>query len=380
MKLAMSDIMKKGIVFPQFISAKRMLMMSSILKQCSILGWQGEYDEDQLLEVPNLYHVPKLHGRNVLMALMDWNGYTHEDSAVISESLANKLTTYKTITEVVEHIKLPTLLVELGDRIKPHTPIASLPGENGQVWISTNNVEASIDNIRFETELIEDKLINRFSVDLIAEYRCGVGSKISNLHSVKNTISSILPNDRMPVMQNGEHIELMVSPTSVSNRKNPSMILECMLGMYLRELGNRHGIPAPHMVIEQFDPDINFKKVSNLLYSMDLPENGMFRLKNGTKGHVFKYSTLVGYIFLMRLHHHSEDKIKHSKKINIDHRGFAQLGVGSQRLNRDEMEALWTYGAHGIINEAIELNKKTSVCDTIKEYVQCIGYKYEEKK
>lgn len=377
MNIAMSDIMKKGIIFPQFISSKRMLMMSSILKQCSILGWRGEYEENQLLEAVETQHIPKLHGRNVLMALMDWNAYTHEDSAVISESLANKLITYKTIVEVVEHINLPTLLIQLGERIKPHSVIASIKdGNNTKILHSSNNVEALVDDIKFETELIEDRLINRFKISLIAEYKCSVGSKISNLHSVKNTISSVLPDDRMPTMQDGTHVEIMVSPTSISNRKNPSLIMESMFGMYLRELGYCNNIPTPSLLIKQFDKTINFRSVSKLLLNVGLPENCMFRLKNGTKGHIFKYSTLVGYIFLMRLHHHSEDKIKHSCKINLDHRGFAQLGIGSQRLNRDELEVLHTYGADGIIQEALELNKNTSVCDTIKEYVKCIGYEY----
>lgn len=377
MKIAMSNVMKKGIPFPQFLSTKRILMMSSILKQCSILGWNGEYDEDQLLETADTNHIPKLHGRNVMTAIFDWNGYTYEDAAVISESLANKLVTYKKTTEVVECINKPEILVNLGSIVKPHS-ILAFTNINGEVKSvkSSNNINATVDNIIFETELIEDKLINRYKIDLISEYKCNVGSKISNLHSIKNIISCILPDDRMPIMKDGTRIELIISPTSVSNRKNPSFIMECMLGMYLRELGKIHGINTPKMVVEPFDKSINFNKAAYLLDSVNLPENCMFRLKNGTEGHVFKYSSLVGNIFLMRLHHYSEDKIKYSNKINIDHRGFAQLGIGSQRLNRDELEILWTYGAENIINEAIKLNKETSVCNTIQEYLKCIGYEY----
>jgi DNA-directed RNA polymerase beta subunit len=377
MTLAMSDIIKKGIIFPQFISTKRILMMSSILKQCSKLGWNGQYDEDQLIESEEGLDIPKLHGRNVLVGVLDWNLYTHEDSCVISESLANKLITYKNITEIVEHVIKPNLLVKTGDVIKPHTPLGSVNiDKEVKVFYSSNNVDSIIDSISFETELIENQIINRFKINLIAEYKCTIGSKVSNLHSVKNIISAIIPDDRMPVMQDGTNIEIMISPTSIGNRKNPSMILECMLGMYLRELSFLHKIPTPNLIINQFNKEINFKLAADMLLSVGLPENCMFRLKNGTRGHVFKYSTLVGYTFLMRLHHHAEDKAKYSDKINYDHRGFAQLGIGSQRLNRDEMEILWANNSQGIIKEAIELNKKTTICDTIQEYVKCIGYKY----
>lgn len=375
--IAMSDIMKKGIVFPQFISAKRMLMMSSILKQCSVLGLNGIYDEEQLLESSDIQHIPKLHGRNVLCAVMDWNGYTHEDSAVISESLAEKLTTYKNLTEIVEHKNTLNLFIKVNDLIRPNSIIATTI-ENNEIkyYRSSNNINAIVNNIEFETDFINGEYINRFKIKLIAEYKCNIGSKISNLHSVKNIISAILPDKRMPIMQDGTSIELIVSPSSISNRKNPSMIMECMLGMYLRELGYLHNIQSPTMIVEKFDKDITFYKAAELLETVDLPENCMFRLKNGTKGHVFKYSTLVGYIFLMRLHHHSEDKVKYSNEIQLDHRGYAQLGIGSQRLNRDEMEIIYNYGANNIINEAKKLNNNTSIINTIKEYVKCIGYQY----
>jgi len=379
MKIAMSDILRKGIVFPQYISAKRMIMMSSILKQCCRLGWQGQYEQDPLIEAVETDNIPKLHGRNVLMGLMDWNLYTHEDSCVISNSLAKKLTTYKNIIEIVENKTLPTLHISLGDIIRPHHPIATVKDINGddKVYRSSNSVDAIVDNIQFETELIEDTIINRFKIYLVAEYKCGVGSKVSNLHSVKNIVSCVLPDDRMPVMQDGTSLEMIISPTSISNRKNPSLVLESMLGMYLRELGQIHKIDVPSLQFKQFDTSINFNLAANYLESVGLPENCMFRLKNGTKGHVFRYSTLVGYIFLMRLHHHAEDKIKSSNEITLDHRNYPQLGVGAQRLNRDEMEVLWTYGAHNIIKEALDLNKNTSFCNTLHEYLQCIGYKYE---
>ena len=53
-----------------------------------------------------------------------------------------------------------------------------------------------------------------------------VGDKISNRYGGKGVVSQIRPNDMMPMLDNGETVELIFNPASVINRENVGQLLE----------------------------------------------------------------------------------------------------------------------------------------------------------
>jgi DNA-directed RNA polymerase beta subunit len=52
------------------------------------------------------------------------------------------------------------------------------------------------------------------------------GSKLANRYGGKGVISLILPDDQMPVNEHGERAEIILSPLGVTNRLNPSQLIE----------------------------------------------------------------------------------------------------------------------------------------------------------
>lgn len=391
-----SNLLRKAIVFPQMLKAHRHVMCSAITKQSCDLGHDGEFNQLQLLLANDTEHIPEIPGRNILLGIMDWNGYTHEDACVISESLAHKMITYSCKRQVITSLSSPKLLVKEGDWIKPRIPIAEtvrpklfhgrnveeiledvvLEKDDTLLWGAKINVPGTVESIRQWTEAIRDITVYHIEIYYKVKYRCEVGSKLSNLHSAKCIVSKILPDNRMPLMKDGIPLEMLISPMCIGNRVNPSLVMECMLGMYLKQIGEDHNIDTPRMIISPFDRDMTFHKAAHYLQSIGLPENCQFRLKNGTKGHIFPYSTLVGYVFVMLLHHHNEDKLKDANHQNTDFTGKAQRGVGNQRYSREEFEILIQHGADNVIEEAKNLNRKLTTINQLKELVKVLGYEY----
>ena len=83
-------------------------------------------------------------------------------------------------------------------------------------------------------EFRKDKLTNTMIRIKLIEYRSiGLGDKLTNRHGAKGVVTQILPDDQMPVLPDGRHVDLCLNPMSVISRMNMGQIMEVHIGNIL---------------------------------------------------------------------------------------------------------------------------------------------------
>src|SRR3546814_841566 len=70
------------------------------------------------------------------------------------------------------------------------------------------------------------------------------GDKMAGRHGNKGVISRILPNEDMPFLEDGTHVDIVLNPLGVPSRMNVGQILETHLGWASRGLGRQ--VPPAH--------------------------------------------------------------------------------------------------------------------------------------
>ena len=63
-----------------------------------------------------------------------------------------------------------------------------------------------------------------------------VGDKIANRHGNKGVISTILPHNTMPTLENGEHVDVCINPLGIISRMNIGQLFELHLSLSLTDL------------------------------------------------------------------------------------------------------------------------------------------------
>ncbi len=96
------------------------------------------------------------------------------------------------------------------------------------------------DDIKRKYE-VKGEPINGLYVELFGVFyrEIEVGDKIANRHGNKGVISSIVPEDKMPLLDNGKRLDIIINPLSVPSRMNMGQIFELHLSMSLIDLKNK---------------------------------------------------------------------------------------------------------------------------------------------
>jgi DNA-directed RNA polymerase beta subunit len=331
-------------------------------------------------------------------------GFTHEDGCVISDEAAEKMATKVKITSVI-YSDAPLgrdevedggiVLINEGDEVRYGTPLARtvLPPEIAKSdviddsivtiessatrrmrqHVYTSNMTGVVEEIKTKTELHEGIMKYRTEVVTVCVHHCGRGSKVAGRHSNKHIVGAVFPKNKMPIaVINGEcvHVDMVVSPMTVGGRMNPSLVMEAMIGLGLRYIEDDW-----HIAVEQFSKDYDFKDTAKWLSNHGLPEDSMFHLEYN--GKILPEKTLVGPVFVSRLHHHAPDKIRMANKPIHDHRGVPRFGAGTQGIGREEIEVLFEHGCHEMIREVLLNSEIADTTDLIDDYAQISGYKME---
>ena len=332
-------------------------------------------------------------GKNVRVAYLAINGWTYEDSILISERLVHKDTF--TSIQVQKHIinvrdtklgpeittyDIPNVsesriknldeegIVRIGSIVKPgdyivgkispkgdiqQSPEERLlqsifgekardvkdsseflsPGEGGRVidvQVLTREDECNLDpNVNKQIRII---IASRRSIQ--------PGDKLSNRHGGKGVISRIMPVEDMPYTEDGEPIDIVLSPLGVISRKSIAQLFEVYLGEIAKSLGTRIIIPP----VAKIDDEL----VNDLASQAGVPKNGKYTLYSGLTGEAFDQKVCVGTAYMMKLDHMVEDKI-HARSVG-PHMIVTQQPTGGRARNGGqrfgEMEA-WAMTAHG---------------------------------
>ncbi len=176
-----------------------------------------------------------------------------------------------------------------------------------------------------------------------------VGDKMAGRHGNKGVVSKIVPEEDMPYTEEGRPIELILNPLGVPSRMNVGQILETNLGMAARALGKYMATPV-------FD-GASEEDVRRLLAESECSPTGEVRLFDGRSGLPFHQQVMIGYIYMLKLHHLVDDKIHarstgpYSLVTQQPLGGKAQFG--GQRLGEMEVWALEAYGAAYTLQEML---------------------------
>ena len=74
--------------------------------------------------------------------------------------------------------------------------------------------------------------------------RITAGDKIAGRHGNKGVVSTVVPVEDMPYLDDGTPVDMLLSPTGVPGRMNIGQVLEAHLGWAARNLGFRAITPV----------------------------------------------------------------------------------------------------------------------------------------
>ncbi|MCF8721748.1 DNA-directed RNA polymerase subunit beta [Nitrospina gracilis] len=222
--------------------------------------------------------------------------------------------------------------------------------------------DASKDQIHILKTMMNDKIaklkkgddlapgvIKLVKVFVAMKRKLQVGDKMAGRHGNKGVVSKIVPEEDMPYMDDGTPIELILNPLGVPSRMNVGQIFETNLGMAAKASGK-------HVATPVFD-GAQEEDVRKLLVDSGCSPTGEVRLFDGRTGQPFHQKVMVGYIYMLKLHHLVDDKIHarstgpYSLVTQQPLGGKAQFG--GQRLGEMEVWALEAYGGAYTLQEML---------------------------
>jgi DNA-directed RNA polymerase subunit beta len=244
-------------------------------------------------------------------------------------------------------------------------------------------------------------VLKMVKVYLAVKRRMQPGDKMAGRHGNKGVISTIVPTEDMPFMEDGTPVDLVLNPLGVPSRMNIGQVLETHLGLAARGLGRKiekmleaneksekirkflgeiynsdmegrvdmkqftegevmemagnlkGGVPMGTPVFDGAD-EVEIKK---LLKMGDMPETGQMTLYDGRTGNPFDRPVTVGYMYMLKLNHLVDDKMHarstgpYSLVTQQPLGGKAQFG--GQRFGEMEVWALEAYGAAYTLQEML---------------------------
>ncbi|MBT8447277.1 MAG: DNA-directed RNA polymerase subunit beta, partial [Gammaproteobacteria bacterium] len=255
-------------------------------------------------------------------------------------------------------------------------------------------------------------------VYLAVKRRMQPGDKMAGRHGNKGVISTIVPVEDMPYMEDGTPVDIVLNPLGVPSRMNVGQVLEAHLGWAAKGLGNRIGemlamasavaeirgflkkiyetagrtedidslndeeilelarnlVAGVPMATPVFDGAAE-SEIKHMLELAGLPASGQTTLFDGRSGDAFDRQVTVGYMYMLKLNHLVDDKMHarstgpYSLVTQQPLGGKAQFG--GQRFGEMEVWALEAYGAAYTLQEMLTV-KSDDVNGRTKMYKNII--------
>jgi len=258
-------------------------------------------------------------------------------------------------------------------------------------------------------------VLKMVKVYLAVKRRVQPGDKMAGRHGNKGVISTIVPVEDMPFMDDGTPVDIVLNPLGVPSRMNIGQILETHLGWaakglglrigrmldesrgaaelrsFLDEIYNRSGGKGEDlgslnddevvalagnlrggvpMATPVFDGATE-KEIKRMLHLAELPASGQTWLNDGRTGERFDRPVTVGYMYMLKLNHLVDDKMHarstgpYSLVTQQPLGGKAQFG--GQRFGEMEVWALEAYGSSYTLQEMLTV-KSDDVTGRTKMY------------
>jgi DNA-directed RNA polymerase subunit beta len=359
---------------------------------------------DVLADASSSDHGQMALGQNVRVAFMSWGGANYEDAIIVSERLVEdaKFTTVhiedfeaavrdtKLGPEVTTHdipnvgeMRLKNLdeegVIRIGAEVRPGDILVGKVTPKGETQLTPEErllrsifgdkaKDVKDTSLRMEGgkrgrvigvrvfsrergDQLESGIIKKIVVTVAQVRNVSVGDKLAGRHGNKGVISRVLPVEDMPYDDEGNPIDVILTPLGVPSRMNLGQILELHLGLAANTLGYQAIVPP----FAGASPD----EIREELVKAGFDKSGKMRLFDGRNGEAFAQPVAVGYMYVLKLHHMVEDKI-HMRSIGpyslITQQplgGKAQNG--GQRFGEMEVWALLGYGSAYTLREMLTI-------------------------
>ncbi len=211
-----------------------------------------------------------------------------------------------------------------------------------------NEYDRNMDRLESGDE-VDPGVVKRVKVYIASKKKLSVGDKMAGRHGNKGVIAKIVPEEDMPFLPDGQPVDIVLNPLGVPSRMNVGQVLETHLGWACSKLGIYAATPV-------FD-GIKEKQIWELMEEAGLPNTGKTHLYDGRTGEKFDQKTVVGQIYMLKLHHLVSEKI-HARAVGPYSLVTQQpLGgkaqYGGQRFGEMEVWALEAYGAAYSLQEVL---------------------------
>lgn len=343
-------------------------------------------------------------GQNVRVAFLPWFGANYEDAIVISERLAKdakfssihqeeficvvrdtKLGAEVTTHDIpnVSEFKLRNLdeegIIRIGAEVRPGDILVGKVTPKGETQLTPEErllhaifgekaKDVKDTSLRMDGgkrgrvigvkvfsretgDQLESGVIKRVHIEVAQLRTVSVGDKLAGRHGNKGVISRVLPEEDMPYDENGNPVDIILTPLGVPSRMNLGQILELHLGLAASELGYQAVVPSFAGATEE--------EIMKELKEAGFREDGKRTLFDGRTGEPFAQPVSVGVMYMLKLHHMVEDKI-HMRSIGPYSLTTQQpLGGkaqnGGQRVGEMEVWAFLGYGAAHSLREILTI-------------------------
>ena len=343
-------------------------------------------------------------GKNVLVAFMTWEGFNFEDAIIISDRLVRDdvyssihIENYKIdvrdtklgpemITSDIPNIseeKLRDLdekgIVRIGAEVSSGDILVGKITPKGETELSAeekllraifgekakdvrdsslyleHGEHGKVVDIKIFSREVGDKLsagvLESIQITVANLRKIQVGDKMAGRHGNKGVISKIVPVEDMPYSEDGQPIDIILSPLGIISRMNLGQLLETHLGLAAQKLGYKVATPVLNGLSE--------RQIKEELRKAGFSEDGKVVLYDGKTGEPFDNKITIGYKYMLKLNHMVDDKI-HQRSIGpyslITQQplgGKAQFG--GQRFGEMEVWALEAYGAAHTLQEVLTI-------------------------
>jgi DNA-directed RNA polymerase subunit beta len=373
-------------------------------------------------------------GKNLIVAYMPWEGHNYEDAIIISERLVKDdvLTSIhieehevdardtklgaEEITRDIPNVSEEILkdldergIVRIGAEVNPGdylvgkvtpkgetelTPeerlLRAIFGEKAREVRDTSlkvphGESGKVIGVRVFNRDDGDELppgVNQLVRVYVAQKRkISDGDKLAGRHGNKGVISTILPEEDMPVLADGTPVDIILNPMGVPSRMNLGQVLEAHLGLAalwgFSKDGQDHDGPA-YVATPVFDGAREheiLEAIGSIHANRDgrqlVDEVGKAVLFDGRNGEPYAEPVTVGVSYILKLLHLVDDKIHarstgpYSMITQQPLGGKAQFG--GQRFGEMEVWALEAYGAAYALQELLTI-KSDDVLGRVKVY------------
>ncbi len=317
-------------------------------------------------------------GVNARIAYIPYKGTNYEDAYTISQSFANRMKSEQIYQHGINHadnVKIgkntflgifPGVfnkdimknfdnngLIKKGTEVKFGDPLILAVKEKEFSASQVHRKRGPTFTNASETwehhspGVVTDSVNTRFGNNVVVKTYAGsqVGDKFSTRHGSKGVAGTVVPDEQMPVGEDGKPMELLINPEGVISRTNPSTIIETSLAKAAEKRGYPYKVQDFKNIPDLSEYAANELRKYNIKDTETLtdPETGR-KIPN----------VLTGKQFVMKLHHTAE-----SKSIGRGLGSYSQDEVpakggpeGSKRVALMSTNALLSAGATAVLKDA----------------------------